>query len=133
MNCPPSRAAYIGLAEALGIGSADLSALQVRVLEGTDNEELPDNFRRISFGDNIADVDSCSACYTNLTEALDRLAAEGRLEGLKEKICIGQGYKGKTGRIGVGSCTSKFQHSLKGCPPSSEGIYGFLSRLIFML
>ncbi len=130
LDCPPKRAAYIGLAESLGVGSADLSALKIRTIGGIGEESLPENFRRIDFGDNVSEVESCSACYTNLVEALDRLHSEGRLEGLNEKICIGQGFKGKKGYLGVGSCTSGFTHHLKGCPAESEEIYRFLYRLL---
>ena len=145
LDCQPALAAYVGLAADLGVGTDDLSTLKVTVLEGTDregaeydevgnesagNESIPRNFRRISVGSSVTDIDSCSACYTNLCEALDRLAAEGRLEHFEEKICIGQGYKKKNGKIGVGSCTSRFEHTLKGCPPKAEEIYRFLDRII---
>lgn len=76
----------------------------------------------------VEEIDSCSACYGTLLPALERIRREGhfqelmlRLEG--EKIGIGQGYRGKQGRFGVGSCTSCFEHSVKGCPPDEETIY----------
>ena len=39
---------------------------------------------------------------------------------------IGQGYKGKSGVIGVGQCTSCFKKTLKGCPPKTSEIRAFL-------
>lgn len=126
LSCPLSRAAYVGMAAALGVGCSDLSSMRLTVLEGEDTESLPESFGKIRFPDNVCDVSSCSACYTNLTEALDLLESEGLIHRLNEKICIGQGFKGKTGILGVGSCTAGFRHSLKGCPPSIDEIHNFL-------
>ena len=61
---------------------------------------------------------------------LDRLKEEGLLQELHEKICIGQGYRGKSGALGVGSCTSGFKYNLKGCPPTDEQMYEFLKQYI---
>ena len=61
---------------------------------------------------------------------LDRLKEEGLLQELREKICIGQGYRGKSGALGVGSCTSGFACNLKGCPPTDEQMYEFLKQYI---
>ena len=55
---------------------------------------------------------------------------EGLLPELREKICIGQGYRGKSGALGVGSCTSGFACNLKGCPPTDEQMYEFLKQYI---
>ena len=52
------------------------------------------------------------------------------LDGLDEKICIGQGYRGKTGVLGVGHCTCKFQNYVEGCPPLEGDIYEFLKEYI---
>ena len=59
-----------------------------------------------------------------LIPALDRLKQEGLLQNLHEKICIGQGYRGKTGKLGIGHCTKKFR-----CPLEGE-IYDFLKNYI---
>ena len=72
--------------------------------------------------------DACSACYGSLIYALDRLESRGCLKGKRPPVCIGQGYKGKTGEIGVGQCTSCFQKSLKGCPPKAVEILKFLEE-----
>ena len=78
----------------------------------------------------VEEVESCSACYGYLIPALDRLKEEGLLQELHEKICIGQGYRGKSGALGVGSCTSGFACNLKGCPPTDEQMYEFLKQYI---
>ena len=80
--------------------------------------------------DAVEEVDSCSACYGYLLPALDMLKSEGLFEKLKEKICIGQGYRGKTGKLGVGNCTVKFEFCVKGCPPTEQEIYERLKEYI---
>ena len=95
-------------------------------LMGYETEEVP----YIKIAENLADaeeeVESCSACYGYLLPALQKLKEEGLLEKLQDKICIGQGYRGKTGKLGIGQCTRKFEHHLLGCPPTEEEIYEFL-------
>lgn len=126
----PSEIGYIGLSESFGVGSGDLSELNLITLEGIPDETIPRTFRVTELSLSVNQVDSCSACYAMLTEALDRLQEEGLLKDLKEKICIGQGYQGKTGLLGVGNCTRDFDNSVPGCPPDSEEIYRFLKNYI---
>ena len=64
--------------------------------------------------------------------ALDRLRKEGLLEQLGEKICIGQGYRGKHGKLGVGNCTPGLI-LCEGCPPTETEIYEALKRYILSL
>lgn len=78
----------------------------------------------------MEEVESCSACYGYLIPALEMLKEEGLFEKLDEKICIGQGYRGKTGVLGVGHCTCKFQNYVEGCPPLEGDIYEFLKEYI---
>ena len=61
---------------------------------------------------------------------MHQVKQEGLFEKLKDKICIGQGYRGQTGKLGVGNCTGKFEHSVKGCPPTEAEIYEFLKEYI---
>ena len=68
-------------------------------------------------------VDSCSACYANLVGALWRLREEGLIDRIPKPIGIGQGMQGKTGKIGIGKCTSGFDVCIIGCPPDEEKIY----------
>jgi hypothetical protein len=118
---------YIGIAESLGAGSADLGGAVVRELNlSGERPQLPDRNRVLKLAEAVEEVESCSACYGYLIPALDRLDREGLLEDFPEKICIGQGYKGKPGNLGIGSCTKDFAHSLKGCPPTETEIYEFL-------
>ena len=125
-----SEVEYITLAEAAGVGCADLSQLKLITLEGDASDDTPLSRRIMEIDYAVDQSDSCSACYAMLTEALERLQSEGLLENLKDKICIGQGYKGKTGRLGVGACTGKFEYSIPGCPPDAEAIYTYLKNYI---
>jgi hypothetical protein len=49
-----------------------------------------------------------------------------RLDRLKEKICVGQGFKGKQENIGIGQCCAGFRRFCPGCPPSGEDVLAFL-------
>ena len=125
-----SEVEYITLAETAGVGCADLSQLKLITLEGDASDDTPLSRRIMEIDYAVDQSDSCSACYAMLTEALERLQAEGLLEKLKDKICIGQGYKGKTGKLGAGACTGKFEYSIPGCPPDAEVIYNYLKEYI---
>lgn len=122
---------YIRLAEQLGKGCADLSKMFVREMNSPgDWTAAPDKERIMKLREMAEEVDSCSACYGYLIPALDKLEKEGLLQGFSEKICIGQGYRGKKGKLGIGNCTKDFQYSLKGCPPTEQEIYEFLKEKI---
>ena len=125
-----SEIPYIQLSGELGAGSADPSKLRLITTEGTPDEEIPRTFRLTELSLAVDQVESCSACYAMLTEALDRLQLEGLLDQLKDKICIGQGYRGKSGLLGVGNCTKDFAFSVPGCPPSSDEIYQYLNQYL---
>ncbi len=118
---------YIRIAEELGVGTADLSRLELKVIGAEQDPELPRSEKVVAVKDAVQEVESCSACYGYLIPALDRFREEGLLDELlavlPDKICIGQGYKGKTGRIGVGNCTKDFDFHIKGCPPLETQIY----------
>lgn len=137
---------YIRMAEELGQGCADLSKAEIlecgktgvsRLKNSQDNadngiweEELPMERKIVELWDAVEEVESCSACYAYLIPALDRLKQEGLLGYLDTKICIGQGYQGKTGKIGVGRCTAGFEYNVKGCPPTENQIYDFLKEYL---
>lgn len=131
MGYDVSEVPYIGYSEELGVGSSDLSALEVYSINTSEEEiELPKLRKTVELKDAVEEVESCSACYGYLLPALDLLREEGLFEQLKEKICIGQGYRGKTGELGIGTCTRQFRHTLKGCPPTEMEIYEFLKEYI---
>lgn len=120
---------YIGIAEELGVGSADLTQAVIRELnQPVCDMSLPDTRKVMRLAELAEEVDSCSACYGYLLPALDMLDKEGLLADFPEKICIGQGYRGQKGELGIGSCTAGFSHSLKGCPPTEQQMYEFLKN-----
>lgn len=119
---------YIGLAERLGVGSTDVAHANVICLNApTEAEGRFGGTRKVQkLAQFAAPKDACSACYGSLIYALDRLNDAGKLNKGMEPVSIGQGYRGKEGEIGVGSCTSCFQKSLAGCPPKAADIVRFL-------
>ena len=138
---------YIRIAAALGAGCPDTSQAEVSFyLEKRGHEygtgsryiraevpSLPWNRdpggMLIRLREHVDEVDSCSACCGTLIPVLQKLEQEGKLDQIPDKICIGQGYRGKTGNLGIGNCTSLFCHTLKGCPPTADEMYRFLSQL----
>ena len=168
VGTPQDRVCYIGIAESLGVGSADLSRAVIREkmlsMEDSSNGRIPDDredgwrsvsaevsmevprflrkgdqrdivpgegFRRVCrLSEKAEEVDSCSACYAALIPALENLEERGLLEKLQTKVCIGQGWRGKKGELGVGNCTAKFAHTCNGCPPSYDEMAAFLADYI---
>lgn len=129
MGHQPRDIAYIRLAEQLGIGSTDVAgANRIALNEGAPELKKMHRTQRVSkLAAYAAPKDACSACYGSLIYALDRLNDEGGLHGHQTgSIAIGQGYRGKTGSIGVGSCTKCFEKTLAGCPPKAVEIAEFL-------
>ncbi len=121
---------YIGIAARLGVGNPDTSGAEL-VLLNQPTEALPDmrTSGRIQNLERYTDArDACSACYGSLVYALERLEAQGVCRRKKEKICIGQGWKGQTGKIGVGNCAGGCQKHLPGCPPKAREIVDFLKE-----
>lgn len=126
---------YIKIAENCGIGSADLEHASIRILHPENqrpSESDGGDYRRlVRLKELVRDVDSCSACYASLIPALKRLRDEGYdLSTVGGHIEIGQGCRGKSGEIGIGSCTAKFQNTLRGCPPSEKEVYEFLKSFL---
>jgi len=119
---------YIGAAERLGIGSADIAGAKVRELNGADAKTSA----VFAFGGKVRQLapyihedNACSACYASLIFALSRMS-RSQLDRLKEKICVGQGFQGKQGSVGIGECCAGFQRFCRGCPPSGAEVLAFL-------
>lgn len=123
---------YLMMAEALGIGSTDFSRAEIQEIDQPEKGQkgIENRKKIVELQDKVEEIESCSACYGYLIPALDRLREEGMLEKLDTKIAIGQGYRGKEGKLGIGACTSRFQCNLKGCPPTETEIYEFLKKYI---
>ena len=120
---------YIKMAAELGVGCGDWKKAEFVELNRSEGQVTVPKLRKIvTLKDAVEEVESCSACYGYLIPALQRLKEEGLLEKMGTKICIGQGYKGKKGKLGIGECTRNFEHYLKGCPPTEDQIYEFLKQ-----
>ncbi len=121
---------YIRMAERLGSGSTDLDRANFIYLnEDRTGGSRFNMTRRVQNLARYADQkDACSACYGSLIYALDRLSDAGMLKKGLTPVCIGQGFKGRTGEIGVGQCTYGFRKSLKGCPPKAIDMVRFLEE-----
>jgi len=129
IGCSLDSVPYIGLAEQMGIGSANLKNAKVRKLNGgveTDTPSPPAN-KAAQYAPYIDERDACSACYASLISALSNMSRSG-LANIKEKISIGQGFKGKHGNIGIGQCCCGFKKFCPGCPPASEKVLAFLNN-----
>lgn len=98
--------------------------------KGWKDVDIPRKRKVIELQDAVEEVESCSACYGYLIPALDRLKQEGLLEKLDCKIAVGQGYRGKSGKLGVGNCTCRFEHFVKGCPPTEMEICEHLKKYL---
>ena len=121
---------YIGLAEKLGIGSADLRNAKIRELNSGSGQlsgAVTPSGKVRQLAANITENNSCSACYASLIFALSRLGRLGQGR-LKEKICVGQGFREKQRNLGVGQCCSGFKAFCPGCPPSGADILAFLQN-----
>lgn len=122
---------YIKMAEELGAGLGDWELVGFRELNQPEKGICTPKERKVvELADAVEEVESCSACYGYLLPALQKLKEEGLLGQLQDKICIGQGYRGKTGKLGIGQCTRKFEHHLDGCPPTEGAIYEFLKEYL---
>lgn len=128
---------YLSLTASLGVGEADWTKARIRYLNAEAQKTIPLSRKLVELQDYVEEVESCSACYGYLIPALERLKQEGYLKGERKenlqklgKICIGQGYRGKTGELGVGNCTRNFRFSVEGCPPTDDQIYEFLKSFL---
>lgn len=128
-----SEIPYLVMAAELGVGNSDLTKVEAKLCkrnEGYQEPVLPKAYKVVELQDMVEEVESCSACYGYFLPALQMLKEEGLFDKLDTKICIGQGYRGKTGKLGVGNCTSGFEYCIKGCPPVESKIYEELKEYI---
>jgi len=122
---------YIGLAEKLGAGTTG-PALVRELNKNSEVFQTPmpaykpaGKVKQLT--GIIKEESACSACYSGLVFALSRLERRER-ERLGE-LCIGQGFRGKKGKTGIGICTAGFTSSCPGCPPTGAEVLEFLRKL----
>ena len=128
MGYQPRSFEDIALAEELGVGRCLAGPGQVVELNRDTSAAKPSPGGKVArLAGYAAPKESCSACYANLIQALARLDQEGLLEKLRDcPVCIGQGYQGQPGRLGVGRCTAAMDASQPGCPPTTMQMLEFL-------
>jgi uncharacterized protein (DUF362 family) len=120
----PDDVEYIRIAEQIGVGSADLSAAEIIRLSSAAQPEVMRSEALESAKAHVSADQACSTCYGNLLSALMRLDLPPDF-----MISVGQGFKGKAGDIGCGSCTAGFRHCINGCPPSVDDIMAYISQI----
>lgn len=123
---------YIQMAEALGVGCSKVKDESVIELNKDSSVTTLPKTRLVKDLEKYIKEDmACSSCYASLIHALDRLEKKNELYRLREKIHIGQGYKGKKSKgLGVGICTKGFDKNLGGCPPKAKDIIDFLNNYL---
>ena len=122
MGYEPRSIEYIALAEQMGVGHCLSQPGQVVELNQDNSVAKPSPGGKVArLAKYAAPKESCSACYANLIQALARLDQEG-------PVCIGQGYQGQPGKLGVGRCTAAMEASQPGCPPTTMQMLAFLRK-----
>ncbi|MFR1480407.1 MAG: hypothetical protein ACLSB9_34405 [Hydrogeniiclostridium mannosilyticum] len=107
---------YIAMAGDLGAGSTDLSAAHVRHLNpAADAGASPKPTGKArSLARYLREGSACSSCYAAATGTL--AAGPRELSALPDTLCIGQDYKGRSGRWASASAPG-FAKSVPGCRP----------------
>jgi len=118
----PDDIDYLSYGKKIGVGK--YYSDDVKVIELNKENKSVVNVLRSNAADRYKSIinedAACSACYSSLIYALHRLGGRKHPDG---KICIGQGFKGKSGEgLGVGICTQGFSKCIKGCPPKATDI-----------
>jgi len=124
---------YISMAEKMRVGKGNVEDAKIyEINKDSKPEKILQPSEKIKhLARWIEEDNACSACYGSLIHSLERLREKGKLDKLKEKILIGQGYKGKPGgQIGVGECTKNATRHIPGCPPRAGDIVRGVERLI---
>jgi len=127
----PDDIGYLSYGKKIGIGEyfsektkiEELNAEQ-KPLYQIKSSSIADKYR--SF---IEEDSACSVCYAALIFALHRKGVYKQ----GKKICIGQGFKGKSAVkaecgdcLGIGNCTKAFKKFVAGCPPKALDILAML-------
>jgi uncharacterized protein (DUF362 family) len=124
---------YILKAEEMGVGQGNVHNSLITELnrDHAPAGRIQANRRVKRLSKYIQEDQACSICYGSLIHALNRLDEKGLLNKLRQKICIGQGFKGREYEgIGVGNCTLGCSKCIKGCPPKATDIVKFLENSI---
>ncbi|MBQ6315058.1 MAG: DUF362 domain-containing protein [Mogibacterium sp.] len=134
MGIDPAEVEYIGLAEKWGAGSSAVRDSDiVRLNEPEAGHTYPSPSGKVKkLTRNVAADSACSACFASLVRALYMADEEGLR--VKNRIYIGQGYRGKVivnkhdsaTTIGIGRCCKGTDVCVMGCPPTATDILELL-------
>ena len=124
----PDDIRYLSCGKKLGLG--EYYSQQTKIIELNNNLKPLANMKSNRIADRysnlITDDSACSVCYAALVFALHRNG--GHVPGGR-KICIGQGFKGKSfDGLGIGNCTQGFKKHVKGCPAKATDILALLGQ-----
>jgi hypothetical protein len=120
-----SEIGYLTVASQAGIGELFSPAAEITELNGENKPQTgkPDGGTVRRLAEHISEDKACSACYSSLIYALHNTKIRP-----SQKINIGQGFRGKSGILGCGDCTSGCGRYVKGCPPKAVDIIEFLKE-----
>ena len=126
----PEDIEYIEIADQIGVGSKKLDQSKLVEINKDQAEQIDHSSRIIKkLAAKINERDACSACYGSLVYALKRIEERGKLSKIKDKISIGQGYKGESpAGPGIGVCCKNAEAAVLGCPPAAKDIIDFLEE-----
>ena len=101
---------------------------QINCINGGMNTRLyvNENISKKKFLQN--DLHLLSAKVRHLGTDVNQIVLANLYEYLKDRVCIGQGFRGKSGELGVGECTGYFRNNVPGCPPDTERSYRYLKE-----
>ena len=117
---------YLTYGEKIGIGERCSKDTKIVELNSRDKPVIETKSSRTAsnYSGLIEERSACSVCYSSLIYALHRLDGN---TCTKDKIHIGQGFKGENGSgIGIGACTKGFDRHVPGCPPKATDIISAL-------
>ena len=119
----PDDIEYLRIAHDIGVGQPFNEGMIIEEL----NKSQKPAVRNLSSGGtvrrlagHINESQACSPCYAALIHAIHHERPP------KEKISIGQGFRGKKGKLGCGNCTSGFEKYIPGCPPKAVDVAEFI-------
>ncbi len=126
----PEDIEYIEIADQIGVGSKNFDQSKLLEINKDKAEQIEHSSRIIKkLAAKINERDACSACYGSLVYALKRIDEKGKLSKIKDKISIGQGYKGESpAGPGIGVCCKNAEAAVLGCPPAAKDIIDFLEE-----
>ena len=120
----PEDIGYLNYGRENGLGEFFSSQTEVVELNVDQKPARQEKSARLSEryrNSNIEEDSACSVCYASLIFALHRAGSRS-----SRKICIGQGFKGKSegsaSALGIGICTRNFADYVPGCPPKAVDI-----------